>query len=333
MKVISRFKHIVPPKLKIFLDVYIMLSDEGELTFIYSGYFFKSFSLIPPVYTVIHVDKGGNMKEGKITDLPEGDFWSPDFHVKGNMIEFAALQRLKNREGYHTLVTGELDPVQQKLTKVKETKLMDHLIVPGYYKEKFKKEYIPYPGMLTVRYMHKDGSRTLVYENKSDGPIAKKVGETHYISYFAAHVYVMRLNAANELQWMQVIGKDQFESNTDMHVGAASFMDDKENIHLVFYDHNKNTAPEPVKKPEYQDPVSDKIGLASVQITSDGKMTKTFITDKKESKWHFVPKHVYAFRSNEMVFLSINEKGGSLLGNQKGVYTKSGWHLGIIRLQ
>jgi hypothetical protein len=338
LKVISQFRHTVPNKLKYFEQVTPVVSDNGEITLIYSAYYQKNVNA-PPVYTAVHVDKSGNTKAGYISGLPAGDLYSMDLRVKGNTIEFAGLLLTKLKHGFHTLVTGQLDPVQQKVIKIKESKLADHVIVPGYYKEKFKTELIPYPGLLMAFFDHKDGSRTLVYEEKNGGArvVMDGAGPAESVSidvsYYARKIYVMKLSAANELQWIQVIGKGQSEGSTDFHIGSASFMDDKENLHIIFYDHPKNTLPEPVKKPEYESPVSDKTGLAVVQVAPDGKMTKQFITEKKDSKYHFTPKHVVSPRQNELLFLSIYEKGWQVNGAQGGVYRNSKWHLGLVKLQ
>jgi hypothetical protein len=214
-----------------------------------------------------------------------------------------------------------------------------------HYLKEVAEDGIPLDATPEIPFSLSDGSRVLVYHQSS--------GYSHQ-SYFAGvanpglpsgmtpsfsvphltggNVYLLKINAQHEPQWLNVVPMDQDEPDLNLYIGVASFADSKDGIHLVFYDETKNASAEPAKKVGIVGvAASGKTALAIVYVSPEGKMSKTFLYNTKEYEFHLSPERSDTFYPGELLFVSFKTHGMSF--TTKRLQNAADYRLGTITVR
>lgn len=349
LQVATRFSFEAQEEKNQIKSVVGLLGNDGRLQIVFCASEKTSKENYNPfAYTVVTVSKEGKTNLVAVSDLPAGDLAGLYWTREDNKLRFTGLLSRKKKAGFTAFVTGIFDPEQKKTSAVRQTELSKFPNMPNpslHYLKDVAEDGIPSEAAPEIPISFPDGSRVLVYHVSS--------GYSHQ-SYFAGvanpglpsgmtpsfsvphltagNVYLLRINAQNEPQWLSVVPKDQDEPDLNLYIGMAAFADSKEGIHIVFYDETKNATAEPAKKVGIVGvAASGKTALAIVYISPEGKMSKTFLYNTKDYDFHLSPERSYTFYPGELLFLSIKTRGMSF--TTKRLLNAADYRLGTITVK
>lgn len=265
----------------------------------------------PLQYLVTDVNVDGRSTTTMLSGLPEGLFAHAVWKENGNTLSFSGLLARSKKVGFQSVLSGEYRIADKKVTNLKEKELNSSSSLQNTSEKSLKeiqKEGIPQEANLTARYSYPDGTTLLILENT-------QIIETFsrgfsYMDVRAGDLYVLRLKAGHELDWIKVIPKNQLEPMAYTFTGALPLEDQNGGIFLFFQDHQKNEDIEPGGKASQATLQGGwkNINLAVVHIDKSGGITKKFILDNSTTDFHLAPQQPYQVHDKTVIFTSYNQK-------------------------
>ena len=275
----------------------VVLSNDGIIDMIYN---------VASKYTIVQVDLRGRPLAIPLSGLPAGDFrniaWSLDRHSR---LLFTGFLSATKNTGFTAILSGSFDPVTKKLGALSQTDITERGLPTNI--SLIKTLNLP------------DGSRALVLEQDSATPRTSAT-----VCQNRGNNYIVKLDQNNDLQWVNLVSKNQKEQDMALAVGTACVADDRGNIHLFFYD-DKNNTDVVAASPRLVDGAKNKKSLlACVTITPDGSMKKQ-MHPQQDPQFVMMLEQSVTDISNEVYFLAVKPKK-----TKGGPLTHAQFHLGAV---
>lgn len=297
----------------------------------------------PASYTLLHVTTAGTCKSIPLPDLPNASClsWSANntTNTDNTTLHFCALEKAG---AFTNIVTGNVDPTTGNVTELNHTAtaaLTTHILPSN----------LAFLRQLPLS----DGARLILFESTSNRlyqnqwssamqnpasalgrtgaggftSISPTAQGTAYLS--RGDVYVLKLDAANNPQWLDILSKDQEESSQLTAMGAGCLVDAADNLHVFFYDSRKNpdvwkANPTPIRA---DDPGNN--AFACISITPDGAVKKQFIP-LTDNHYRLMPEIAFVDNKGQACFLAVRAK---LSFSNELAFDRAGYKLGVISIE
>jgi hypothetical protein len=241
-------------------------------------------------------------------------------------LTFCGLLAKTKKTGFTTIVSGEYNISQKTISGVKETELATSSFLQNStekYLKGISKEGIPGEAGLVASFAEPDGSVILILEKTQ--MIQTRSNGFDYTDFRSGDLYVVRIKAMNELDWIKIIPKNQLEPMAYTFTGIISTADGKGGVLLIFHDNGKNENTDAGDKASQATLQTGwkNISLAVVAIHKDGTISKKFIFDNSTTDFHLAPQQPYLINRNTLVFTSYDQK----------TMGRSNYRIGIIQIR
>jgi hypothetical protein len=327
MNVFNKFSFVISDLREYIATTNFALSNKGILNVISAVRVKTNKSDYTPVdYILTHVDNKGSSYNKILSDIPAGFFGDITWQAKDDGLAFTGLLSKSKKDGFSEILCGSFDEQKQKIVDIKDISINKFSSLQNAT-QKFAKEIVK-DGIsnnadLDASYTLKDGSLIMILE---EGNINQFIydGTFNNENSYSGNVYVVKINARKELEWLKIITKNQIEPEGKIFTGIATMKDDNDGIHIFFHDYSKNENAESDSKPD-RATIQGKfknIDLASVYISKDGKVSKQFLLNGRESELHLTTTNFLSL-TNEIIFTSYDRKN---LG-------RSQYRIGLISLK
>ena len=343
MNVLNKFSFTAYEERDDVLSTEYLLSNSGTLVLIRSvKQKTNKKDFTPITYVAQQVGSNGKTSTYSLTGLPDGLLDHVAWQLKENDLYFAGLLAKKKKSDFTSIINGEFNLAERKLSNIKETEFakVDYLQTSSdKYINDVAKSGIPAEVSLLSTFYNKDGSSYLLYEvnNTRDfdayGPYLAAGGAFGTRSQFGSrtdyttgNIFVAKLTATKQLEWLRIIGKNQIEPASNKYVGPVYLKDSEDRIHLIFHDDVQNTQAEPQKKmnrAELEKPFRRAISMASVQIDKSGNLKKQFIYDNQSTDYFLSPRDFVTKQNNQFIYTSYRYRNAG----------KSSYRLGTIMIK
>ena len=325
---VTDFNFTTPEDNGDFNKIDFLQSDDGTLYMIYSVNVKTSKDdYTPHAYKVVMVDTKGATRNFPMNGIPKGDLGNMSWSIDGSRLSFTGFIAHEKKKGYSTVFTGSLD-FQKKKGSFHQTELGALMTQVPDYLQKVKDNGIPTSVELLRTMKLSDGSHIVILEDNgsyvyqshyapmspsnpgfSSAPASLRMGtmSSYSITYYnRGNLYLIKTDANNIPQWMNIVTKNQREGDMAIAIGTACTIDSKDNVHLFFEDNKKDKAPDTKKPKEVDGLKSKKNKLACVTVDPTGAMTKTFI-DVDKPKYRPMLEKSEGDVSNELCFMAIRK--------------------------
>ncbi|HEV2480279.1 MAG TPA: hypothetical protein VGS79_11465 [Puia sp.] len=347
---LAGFSFITPENRGDFNHLDILQSDDGTLYMIYSVNVKTSKDdYTPHTYKVVMVDPKGATRSFPMAGIPKGDLGDMSWNIDGSRLSFTGLLAHERKKGYTTVFTGYID-FQKRKGAFHQTELST--LMPGTpkYMLRYRENGIP-TGVELIRTLRlSDGSHVMVLEDKgnyayqshyapmspsnpgfSAAPASLAMGTmaSYSITYYnRGNIYLVKTDAGNTPQWVQLVTKKQEEPDMAIAIGTACSVDNKDNVHLFFIDSKRNKeasckSPKQVSGLKFR-----KSKLACVTIDPAGAMTKTFIALEKP-KYRLMLEDSEGDVTGELCFMAIRKKTAFSIDH---MLNHADYHIGTITI-
>lgn len=347
---LADFNFVTPEDAEKVNQVYFLQSDDGTLYVIYSvNVKTDKENYTPQTFKVTMIDTKGAIRNFPLNGLPKGNLGNLSWNIDGTRLSFVGLISHEKNKGYTTAFTGSLD-FQKKKGSFHQTELSTLMTNTPDFLQGYKENGLP-AGITLRRTIHlSDGSRILLFENEgsdfyqshyapmspsnpgySSAPMSLQMGtmSSYSITYYnRGNIFLLKTDANNIPQWLDVVTKNQREADMAIAVGTGCTLDSKDNIHLFFMDRKKNTEPDR-KSPEEVNGLHYKDNyLACVTVTPSGTMTKQFI-DQDQPRYRPMLEKSIGDAPDELIFLAMKKK---LAFTEEHILNHGDFHLATIRI-
>ncbi len=318
-------------------------SGNGELSIVFKE---------APVYTLLHITTSGDCKALPLAGLPNVSClcWSADKtdDTSNTALHFAALQCGKTGAAFTDIITGSVDPATGHITELNH-KATAALMKARQTQPEPARHDLPSNLTLLRELPLSNGARLILLESTSkrvyqnqwsamqnpasalgrSGPggfnsISPTAQGATYLS--RGDIYVLKLDAANNPQWLDILSKDQEESDRLTAIGAGCLVDAADNLHVFFYD-NQNNPDVWTAKPtaiRADDPGNN--AFACISITPDGAVKKQFIA-LSDNRYRLMPEIAFVGNKGQACFLAIRAK---LSFSNELAFDRAGYKLGAF---
>ncbi|KAA2238839.1 hypothetical protein F0L74_21735 [Chitinophaga agrisoli] len=345
MKVLSPFRYATPETDDEVKTCYYQMANDGTMIIVFKmEQKTQKDNYTPYKYTVVQINSKGKSTTSTLNGLPVGAFSCTSWKLDGSTLRYTGLMAKTKKAGCTHFITGTYDLQAKKTITTTETELKQ-LVTPAQtsrYTKDIAEDGLPSDAFLADNISFSDGSRAMVFQTYSSYTYQSYYANVHGGNSFKpsysvnmktrGNLYVLRLNADYEPQWIKAVAMDQEEPDLDLHLGATCVPDSKNGLQVFFYDVEKNASAEPEKrvaKVGASDIKHDK--LAAVSISAEGKMKKSFLYDIDESDYHLSPERAFSLVDNQLVYIAIRHKGLSFTARK--LFTHAQYHLGTISVQ
>jgi hypothetical protein len=320
MDLVAHFSFTTPEDKENYKNLEVVLSDKGILSMVYGvSAKTKRSEYIPNKYTLVQVDEKGRTTATPLSGLPVGEISDLSWSMQGDQIIFTGLLS-PNGKGFTAIVCGHFDPVSKKITDVRQTEINTLTSnSPGFNKVTGGHGVDPL-AKISQSLLLPDGSRIIVLEElysgyEQEGYYGGVYTPVHINStgkYFRYNAYVLKVDHQNTPLWLDVVSKSQIEVDMTLRIGIASVADDKGNLHLFFYDSQKDTEPDAASVKEVSTTRRDYESnyMACVSFTPEGKMKKQFLGKCADYEFQPQPENSLSGVGNELYFMAVKDARG-----------------------
>jgi len=265
----------------------------------------------PLQYVVTDVGVDGISTTTLLSGLPEGLFADVTWRDNGNALSFSGLLAKTKKIGFQSVLSGEYRIADKKLTNLAEKEYSNSPALQNNnekYVKEIQREGIPQEASLASTYSDADGSTLLILEKTQF--IETFSNGFNYTDVRSGDLYVLRVKANHELDWIKAIPKNQLEPMAYTFTGILSMPDQHGGIFLFFQDNQRNENIEPGGKATQTTLQGGwrNISLAEIHIDKDGGMTKKFIFDNSAVDFHLAPQQPFLVHNKVLIFTSYNQK-------------------------
>ena len=325
-------------------------ANDGTLFIIYGAAVKKSNrdDYRPFEYALLQVNTDGKITSRSLAALPTGNIQDLTFKMADAKLVFTGLLSPDKKSGYTMFLTGSYEIATGKLM-VKQTDLTTLGTVQQLgdtYLKDVSKKGLPNEIAYDTTIAFKDGSAAFIYKTSNrvnsqsyfavTSHNGMSPGTPSYSVSFQTRgdIYVVKVNAAGVPQWVKVIPLDQEEPDANLAIGTICTTDEKDILHVFFFDNSDNSDAEAGKHHPKKVNTGGKksTSLCSVRLTPAGTTTKQFIElADPDSDFRISPERSAGLRKNEVAFISFKRKGMNFNVNQ--IYNNAGYHFGIIAIK
>jgi hypothetical protein len=258
--------------------------------------------------TLLHIGIAGVCQSFPLPDLSNASClsWSAD----KTTLRFSALLREKTSGPFTAILTGALDPATGALSDLHHTPAA--ALTP---------HGLPQNLTLLRELPLSDGSQLVLFESSdhrlyqnqwSTGGFTSISPSAQGESYLRrGDIYILKFDPANTPQWIDVVSKDQEESDRLTAIGAGCLVDAKDNLHVFFYDNPRNNT------------------FGCTTISPNGAEKKQFIPIN-DNHYRLMPEIAFVDNKDQACFLAIRAKPGF---SNELAFDRAGYKLGVISIE
>jgi hypothetical protein len=328
MNVVTKFSFKLE-KLRSYIDkTTCVLSPEGLLFIVNSIKVKPSKKDYRPLqFLVTEINKEGNSVTTHLDQLPQGQLSNMVWKTNKNGISFTGLLSATEKEGYKTILSGEFNSWQKKITGIKQAPFSEATYwqrASGQLLQQIKSEGINAKAELINSFEGDDGSLTLVLQPTDI--VFRLRGNYSYTDAYTFSLYIVKVSPARELNWVQVIPLNQHEPFFPMYSSAISLCPNKKDLYLFFHDSEKNAKPGTDEKLTgiiLSDSWDSNIQLVAAVIKDDGSLSRSPVGKNIDPDHHLAPREEHAVCDNEIIYTSYNRRNAG----------RSTYKLGLIKIQ
>ena len=301
-------------------------SNEGTLALIYSSP--GKGSRTTPAngaadrYVVTTIDPDGNSSSFPLAGVPGDRMHSASWTMEGGTLCFTGCINESGEAGLTTILTGCVDLGTGIVFGLHQTEVKTLLA-------KAPQKGLPTDLTLLRSLPLPDGCRYLLFEssgqhlyqprfsNATQNPVSalghsgaftSLSPSTQAVRYHSrGDVYVLKLDAANQPQWLNVLSKNQEEWNTITAIGVGSLLDRENRLHIFFYDNKGNSDATAAEVTPFRADDSQGFSFACISITPDGAMKKQFILPI-DNRYRLMPGLAFVDNRDQACFLAVRTK-------------------------
>ena len=288
---------------------------------------------MPLKYSIKQFDKAGKPTTTLLYNLPEGLLTNTSWEANAAGLSFTGLLSPGKKAGYTSIVSGTFDNKQRKLVDIKKLEIAQTsfaLQTAEPYMKEITKEGIPKEAVLSADFTFEDQSRVLILEIREDefhdhygsylasgGAWGPQSRFSSHMNYETGNVYVVKLNAHNEMQWLKCVRKKQIEPSVRNYTGIVALKDDKERVHIIFHDNrlNKEVLPRNPASTILEGGDLNGINIAAITVDKEGTIKKEFIAEDRGLE-HFFSPNRSVVSNNKVVYSAYRQRNGG-----KSTYT------------
>ncbi|HEY4334452.1 MAG TPA: hypothetical protein VGM89_01105 [Puia sp.] len=312
-------------------------ANDGTLAFIYTSpdkdvaSRYVPNAAAPPKgtdrYTVTAISPDGTPTSFRLSGLPEGRMHYTSWAMQGGTLCFSGWMSESGKTGLTTILTGCVDLGTGIVFGLRQTELTSLMATSqGAQPGKLQNE-LPAELAFLRSISLPDGSRYLLFENSgphlyqhrfslaTENPVAAMGHTSGFPSLSASNeavcylsrgnVYVLRLDAADKPQWLNVLSKNQEEWGQVVAIGTGSLLDRENRLHIFFYDNKANSKPTASEVTPFRADEPQGAGFACISISPDGAMKKQFI-HPTDNGYRLMPELAFVDTRDQACFLAIH---------------------------
>jgi hypothetical protein len=283
-------------------------------------------------HLLLHITTTGVCQSTPLTGL--GDVSQLCWWADSSELHFAALASpSKPTAEFTAITTGTVGPATGIASGCHQT------AVTTLLKPDVQTQGLPQNCRLLRQLPLSDGSTLILFENSGRRlyqnqwsaagftPISAQTQGASYLS--RGDIYVLKIDAAGAPQWMDIVAKNQEESERLTAIGAGCLVDAADNLHVFFYDSPSNADvwkanPTPVRA---DDPHNNEFACITIAPTGTGK--KQFLTPA-DNRYRLMPELAFTGDNHQACFLAIRARQGF---SNELAFDFAGYKLGVIRIQ
>ena len=301
-----------------------------------------TLALISDHYTVTTIDSNGSSYSFRLSGLPDERIHNASWTMEGGTLCFSGWMSENGAAGLTTILTGCVDLGTGIVFGLHQTEVKTLLtrVAPAATKALAPAAARPAELTLLRSLSLADGCRYLVfenigqhlYQNRFSPATQNPVSALGHSSAFTSlspltqavryqsrgDVYVLKLNAANQPEWMNVLSKNQEEWNTISTIGVGTLLDRENRLHVFFYDNKRNSDATAAGVTTFRANNEKGAGFACISITPDGAMKKQFILPA-DNRFRLMPGLAFVDNKDQACFLAVRDK--AILNTQYKVGT------------
>ncbi len=326
MNIVTKFSFTLEGLREYIANTACTLSDKGLLHVITAVRVKSSKADYRPLqYLVTEVGSDGKSGSVQLNDLPEGLManliWSPE--AEG--FSFTGLLAKTKKAGFTTIITGHYSNLQSRVSDIKEAEFSNAVFfqnASAKYLRELAKEGIPAEARLIGSFTSGDHAIILILEPSEI--IFTSRGNFSYTDTETGNIYIVRINAKKELDWVQTVPKKQQEPSNPVYTGTIAMSDGMDGVVIFYHDDERNEKLEGGNKAAGALLGGDwrHLSLAAVHIGKEGNVSKKFIIDDYHADLLLAPARSFSIYNKELIYTAYNLKN---LG-------KSTYRIGVIKI-
>jgi hypothetical protein len=304
-------------------------SDDGTLALIYT----TRDKGPADHYIVTTIDPDGTSSSFGLAGLPDDRIHNASWTMEGGTLCFTGWMSETGAAGLTTILTGCVDLGTGIVFGLHQTEVKTLLTkAPASTKPQTAAPASTKPptDLSLLRSLPlPDGCRYLIFESSGrhlyqprfsnatqnplsalghSGAFTSLSPSTQAVSYLSrGDVYVLKLDAANEPQWLNVLSKNQEEWNKITAIGVGSLLDHENRLHIFFYDNKLNGDATATDVAPFRADDPESFGFACISITPGGIMKKQFIPPA-DNRYRLMPALAFVDNKDEACFLAVRSK-------------------------
>jgi hypothetical protein len=277
-------------------------------------------------YAVLCINTDGHQSTFALSGLPEGRLRYTSWTAEGKTLRFSGWMNHSGNTGMTTVVTGSVDLLTGSVFNLRQTEVTTLLARALPAVQNRLQNGLPAELTLLRQLQLTDGSRYVLFESSGhhlyqnhfspatqnplaalgrSGTFTSLSPSTQAVTYQSrGDVYVLKLDEANQPQWLDVLSKNQEEWDKVTAIGVGSLLDRQNRLHVFFYDSklNGDACASEVTPFRADDPRG--FGFACISILPDGAMTKQFILPE-DHRYRLMPELAFVDNKDEACFLAV----------------------------
>jgi len=265
-----------------------------------------TLALISNHYTITTIDPDGSSSSFRLEGLPNDRMHNASWSMDGGTLCFSGWMNESGQTGLTTIVTGCVDLGTRIVFGLHQTEvktLLTKTPQKGFPDQLTLLRSLPLPD--GCRYLLFESSGQHLYQPRFSIALTSLNPSTQAVCYQSrGDVYVLKLDAANKPEWMNVLSKNQEEWNSVSAIGVGTLLDRENRLHVFFYDNKRNTDATAADVTTFRAGNAQDVGFACISITSEGAMKKQFILPT-DNGYRLMPGLAFADNKDEACFLAM----------------------------
>jgi hypothetical protein len=276
-------------------------------------------------YTVTAFSPDGSLTSIRLTGLPGDRMHNTSWAMQGGTLCFSGWMSENGKTGLTTILTGCVDLGTGIVFSLHQTEVTS-LLAAARPAQATPATALPTELTPLRSISLPDGSSYLLFESSgphlyqhrfslaTENPVAA-MGHTGAFSSLSpsteavcyqsrGNVYVLKLDAANQPQWLNVLSKNQEEWGKVIAIGTGSLLDRENRLHVFFYDNKANNKPTAAEVTPFRADEPQGAGFACISINPDGAMKKQFI-HPTDNGYRLMPELAFIDTRDQACFLAI----------------------------
>jgi len=289
-------------------------------------------------YTVAAFSPDGSLTSIRLTGLPGDRMHNTSWAMEGGTLCFSGWMSESGKSGLTSIVTGYVDIGTGIVFGLHQTEVASLLatatpsktptgIKPSSTARAPAQTGLPGELAFLRSFSLPDGSRYLLFEGNgphlyqhrfslaTENPVAA-MGHTGAFSSLSpsteavcyqsrGNVYVLKIDAGNQPQWLNVLSRNQEEWGRVTAIGTGCLLDRDNRLHVFFYDNKANHDPTSTEVTPFRADDPQDGGFACISIDPEGAMKKQFI-HTTDNGYRLMPELAFVDTRDQACFLAIH---------------------------